>query len=332
MRKNLVPYFASFGLLLQILGNSVAVASTEAPPVIESVTLVSEFSSYRPGDVLTAKALITGGEPELTQIIVYPSTQWGVGIGNITFNKGRSTGEWLPEFESISSVRLNGRLQTTFTFSITVQQQSLSGTYPLGRIRVQDATNLATSSEKLPIVTVVNSKMLLPGTVKPIKVSEQVSLEFLTNIKDFANPIKLPRISENGSPLWWSKTGGAGCEVQGARFVNERPDSVIFKENGGTCSLNVRTIGDDYFSPLSASVTLNVPKKLDPATAVSTTQTSARAFKNCTALNKVYPGGVALPGAVNAGGKTKITPTYNKKLYQANKKSDRDKDGIACEK
>jgi hypothetical protein len=61
-------------------------------------------------------------------------------------------------------------------------------------------------------------------------------------------------------------------------------------------------------------------------------QAAVKVFKNCTELNKVYPGGVALPGAVNAGGATKLTPKYNKKLYTANKKSDRDKDGIACEK
>ncbi len=61
-------------------------------------------------------------------------------------------------------------------------------------------------------------------------------------------------------------------------------------------------------------------------------QAAAKVFKNCTELNKVYPGGVALPGAVNAGGKTKFTPEFDKKLYEANKKSDRDKDGIACEK
>ena len=59
---------------------------------------------------------------------------------------------------------------------------------------------------------------------------------------------------------------------------------------------------------------------------------SAKVYKNCTELNKVYPGGVALPGAVNSGGASKLTPKYNKKLYEANKKSDRDKDGIACEK
>ena len=69
-------------------------------------------------------------------------------------------------------------------------------------------------------------------------------------------------------------------------------------------------------------------------TASFTTYSSAAAkkFKNCTELNKVYPGGVALPGAVNAGGATKKEPKYDKALYTANKKSDRDKDGIACEK
>jgi hypothetical protein len=59
---------------------------------------------------------------------------------------------------------------------------------------------------------------------------------------------------------------------------------------------------------------------------------AAKKFKNCAELNKVYPGGVALPGAVNAGGVTKKEPKYDKALYIANKKSDRDGDGIACEK
>ena len=66
--------------------------------------------------------------------------------------------------------------------------------------------------------------------------------------------------------------------------------------------------------------------------AIPSSQAAAKVFKNCTELNKVYPGGVALPGAVNSGGITKKEPKYNKALYNANKKSDRDKDGIACEK
>jgi hypothetical protein len=68
--------------------------------------------------------------------------------------------------------------------------------------------------------------------------------------------------------------------------------------------------------------------------ASSTTGASGtpRTFKNCTELNRVYPGGVALPGAVNLGGSTKKLPKYSRALYLANEKSDRDKDGIACEK
>ena len=64
----------------------------------------------------------------------------------------------------------------------------------------------------------------------------------------------------------------------------------------------------------------------------SQTNAAAKKFKNCTELNKVYPGGVAKPGAVNKGGATKNEPTIDAALYKANIKSDRDKDGIACEK
>ena len=76
-----------------------------------------------------------------------------------------------------------------------------------------------------------------------------------------------------------------------------------------------------------ASVFLGLTFGLTPSS-----QAAAKVFKNCTELNKVYPGGVALPGAVNSGGVTKKEPRYDKALYNANKKSDRDKDGIACEK
>lgn len=56
-------------------------------------------------------------------------------------------------------------------------------------------------------------------------------------------------------------------------------------------------------------------------------------FKNCAALNARYPHGV---GRVGARDKTTGTPVTNFKrsngVYLANRGSDRDKDGIACEK
>ncbi|MWC28966.1 hypothetical protein GON22_12765 [Paenibacillus sp. MMS18-CY102] len=65
----------------------------------------------------------------------------------------------------------------------------------------------------------------------------------------------------------------------------------------------------------------------------STADAKATTYKNCTELNKVYPGGVARAANVkNKGGKTKLKPYVSKELYDANKKSDRDNDLIACEK
>ncbi len=60
-----------------------------------------------------------------------------------------------------------------------------------------------------------------------------------------------------------------------------------------------------------------------------------REYKNCTKLNKVYPHGVGKKGAEDkVSGKTEPVTNFavSKKTYKLNKKSDRDKDGIACEK
>lgn len=63
--------------------------------------------------------------------------------------------------------------------------------------------------------------------------------------------------------------------------------------------------------------------------------TNAQTFKNCTALNKKYKHGVGRKGAhdhVSGSSKPVTNFTVNTAVYNANKKSDRDKDGIACEK
>ena len=70
-----------------------------------------------------------------------------------------------------------------------------------------------------------------------------------------------------------------------------------------------------------------------PMATASAVTKSAKTYRNCTALNKDYPHGVGRPGARD---KTSGTPVTNfkrsKALYKANNGSDRDKDGIACEK
>ena len=67
-----------------------------------------------------------------------------------------------------------------------------------------------------------------------------------------------------------------------------------------------------------------------------------KVYANCTAVNKAFSGGIAKPGIkVNLVTKTnkkvekralKGSVKFDKALYAANAKHDRDKDGIACEK
>jgi hypothetical protein len=73
-----------------------------------------------------------------------------------------------------------------------------------------------------------------------------------------------------------------------------------------------------------------------PATIVAAPSQSnvvIKTFANCTAMHKVYPHGVGKVGAKDhvTSGKPVKNFFVNTKLYLANKKSDRDGDGVACE-
>lgn len=62
---------------------------------------------------------------------------------------------------------------------------------------------------------------------------------------------------------------------------------------------------------------------------------AATTYKNCTAINKHYPHGVGKSGAhdhVSGTSKPVTNFTRSTATYNANKKSDRDHDGISCEK
>lgn len=73
-------------------------------------------------------------------------------------------------------------------------------------------------------------------------------------------------------------------------------------------------------------------------TGVAEAAPTAKTYKNCTELQKVYPHGVGKKGARDlisgryVAGKSVTTFKKDNALYNANSKSDRDKDGVACEK
>lgn len=84
------------------------------------------------------------------------------------------------------------------------------------------------------------------------------------------------------------------------------------------------------FIAVSALI-LSIISLAPPAQAVG--DLAAKKFSNCAALNKVYPGGVALSrSSVNRGGTVKYSPKVSSTVYKENKSKDRDRDGIACER
>jgi hypothetical protein len=86
---------------------------------------------------------------------------------------------------------------------------------------------------------------------------------------------------------------------------------------------------DDCFVPAPAPTATPTPSVITPQPKAPT----PIKYKNCAALQKVYKGGVAISSkSVNKGGKIKLSPTVNAKVYNLNKSLDRDKDGLACER
>jgi uncharacterized membrane protein len=70
-----------------------------------------------------------------------------------------------------------------------------------------------------------------------------------------------------------------------------------------------------------------------PLAATTVPADAATHYKNCSAMHKKYHHGVGKKGAKDKTSGKKVTNfKVSNSLYKANKKLDRDHDGIACEK
>ena len=115
-------------------------------------------------------------------------------------------------------------------------------------------------------------------------------------------------------------------------FIWKRSGAVIAGAKGAQYTVTSADVGK--------KLTVTVTRSRSGYTANTKTSAGTAAakgvavFANCTALNRVYPHGVGKYGAVDrvaGNGKGVTTFVRSNQLYAANTKSDRDKDGIACE-
>lgn len=89
-----------------------------------------------------------------------------------------------------------------------------------------------------------------------------------------------------------------------------------------------------------AATVLTIAIAVPSVVAADAASAAPKTYANCTEIHKVYAGGIAKTGIKNntVTSKGKVTHRalkgkvkFDTALYNANKKSDRDKDGIACE-
>ncbi|GAB2580258.1 excalibur calcium-binding domain-containing protein [Microlunatus antarcticus] len=146
-------------------------------------------------------------------------------------------------------------------------------------------------------------------------------------------------VSTNASPEPARK--GKKITVKGTVARDDKPVKVkatlYFAKDGGDFT-KVKTVKSDKKGRLSTTVKASQSGTfaygyggvVDDGDHVEVIPV-AKTYKNCTALNKVYENGVGKKGAVDKGGSVDDF-TVDDATYKKNKKSDRDKDGIACER
>lgn len=115
---------------------------------------------------------------------------------------------------------------------------------------------------------------------------------------------------------YWSSTTTKYGQVSSFYVPREKWDGTFSKSNDA----NVRAVR--HFMTAADAQVLKEQKIA-----------AEKSYKNCTLLNKKFPGGIAKTATTkNKGSKTKKTPYVSSKGYNLNKKLDKDKDGIVCEK
>ena len=94
-----------------------------------------------------------------------------------------------------------------------------------------------------------------------------------------------------------------------------------------------------HFARVLLAASLAACAALAPAGAAlaADSAATARAYANCTAIHRVSSGGIAKKGVTvdstpSGSRPLKGTVKWDTALYRADQKSDRDGDGVACEK
>ena len=177
------------------------IASTANPPVITSVTQLTS-GPYKPGDVITFKVIVSGGEPGIKSVAIGGGCLKGMNFNNNLF--------W-----DEKTVEIKGFIsQELFTTVITGECES--GVKTIG-VSVTDKTGITVVLNDAAKYEVVDAYLLPIGQVRPTKSSDAIDLNYIPIPEFDAKKIQswtLPKVTKGGVPIFWSVSPQSkGCKL-----------------------------------------------------------------------------------------------------------------------
>lgn len=161
------------------------------------------------------------------------------------------------------------------------------------------------------------------GGSRDFKDRQCASWLFVSHIAGRAAPVEFIDNSFNTLPttIGWFPGGALmqGTYLVGSKTQRDLEEAVWDSEDDLRLDGGV-TFESDRFTPIGST-----PNFYSEPRAIR--------YRNCSALNRDYPGGVSRAfDSANKGARTRQVPFLDARLFDANKRLDADRDGIVCER
>ena len=215
-----------------IISATGSMASTANPPVIQSLTQLTS-GPYKPGDIISFKVIVSGGEPGIKSIVLSGGCIKGIG----------SFGNRLLWDEK--TIETPGFV-TKEIFTSVISGECESGT-KTASVTVSDKTGITAFLNEGTSYEVQNGYLLPNGTVRPEKLEDFIDLNYIpAPLYDpkLKQSWDLPKFTKSGVPIFWevNSNQSKGCTLT-KRFPTDIGGKLALVGRG-LCILNRPYVND----------------------------------------------------------------------------------------
>jgi hypothetical protein len=244
-------------LLLGLLSAPGSHADNANPPKIVSIEQITS-GPYKVGDIVSFKINYTGGNPgiKLIEVSGAGSNTSCVSQSANLFSMSKlssvfpvATLNW-EKGKSLETEVSNSRIVSGFVVPCT-------GRFPRS-VAITDETELRDSVSDFSLsltggnlspldIQALPTALFTPvGEIKPVKISDSVSIKNIPKSPRAGSSYDLPRITQGGVPIYWRVNGN--CSVDYKTFKGDIGGTLKFKKFG-KCELLPSAMFNDQFYP-----------------------------------------------------------------------------------